>query len=36
MKKIMLIDEFKLVNYAGGIEQVVCGFANDLCGVDTT
>lgn len=30
MKKIMLIDEFKLVNYAGGIEQVVCGFANDF------
>ena len=30
MKKIMLIDEFKMVNYAGGIEQVVCGFANDF------
>ena len=38
MKKIMLIDEFKLVNYAGGIEQVVCGFANDFvrCGYDVT
>lgn len=30
MKSIMLIDEFKLVNYAGGIEQVVCGLANDF------
>ena len=38
MKKIMLIDEFKLVNYAGGIEQVVCGFANDFVrrGYDVT
>lgn len=34
----MLIDEFKLVNYAGGIEQVVCGFANDFVrrGYDVT
>lgn len=28
MKKIMLIDEVKVVNYAGGIERVMCNFAN--------
>lgn len=28
MKKIMLVDEYKIVNYAGGIERVLCNFAN--------
>lgn len=30
MKKIMLIDEVKVVNYAGGIERVMCNFANEF------
>lgn len=30
MTKIMLIDEVKVVNYAGGIERVVCNFANEF------
>lgn len=30
MKKIMLIDEYKIVNYAGGIEKVLCNFANEF------
>ena len=28
MTKIMLVDEVKVVNYAGGIERVMCSFAN--------
>lgn len=30
MKKIMLVDEYKVVNYAGGIEKVMCNFANEF------
>lgn len=26
----MLVDEFKIVNYAGGIERVLCNFANEF------
>lgn len=26
----MLIDEYKIVNYAGGIEKVLCNFANEF------
>ena len=26
----MLIDEVKVVNYAGGIERVMCNFANEF------
>ena len=26
--KIMLVDVYKIVNYAGGIEKVLCEFAN--------
>ena len=28
--KIMLVDEFKIVNYSGGIEHVLCNFANEF------
>lgn len=28
--RIMLVDEFKIVNYAGGIEHVLCKFANEF------
>lgn len=28
--RIMLVDEFKIVNYAGGIEHVLCNFANEF------
>lgn len=28
--KIMLIDVYKIVNYAGGIEHVLCDFANEF------
>lgn len=30
VKKIMIIDEYKCVNYAGGIEKVICNFANEF------
>lgn len=30
MQKIILIDEYKIVNYAGGIERVLCNFANEF------
>lgn len=30
MYKIMLVDEYKIVNYAGGIERVICNFANEF------
>lgn len=29
-KKIMLVEECKVVNYAGGIEKVMCNFANEF------
>ena len=28
MKKILFVDEHKVVNYAGGVEKVICSFAN--------
>ena len=28
MKKIMFVDEHKIVNYAGGAEKVICNYAN--------
>ena len=30
MCKIMFVDEYKIVNYAGGIERVICNFANEF------
>ena len=29
-KKIMFIDENKIVNYSGGIERVICAMANEF------
>ena len=30
MTKILLVDEVKVVNYAGGIEKVLCDFSNEF------
>lgn len=30
MKKIMFVDERKIVNYSGGAERVICNFANEF------
>ena len=30
MKKIFFVDEHKVVNYAGGVERVICSFANEF------
>lgn len=30
MKKILFVDEHKVVNYAGGVERVICSFANEF------
>lgn len=30
MKKIMFVDEHKIVNYAGGAEKVICNFSNEF------
>ena len=30
MKKIAFIDKNKIVNYMGGVEKVICGFANEF------
>ena len=30
MIKLMIIDEYKIVNYSGGIERVICNLANAL------
>lgn len=32
MKKIMFVDEHKIVNYAGGAEKAICNFANEFIG----
>ena len=29
-KTIMFIDKNKVVNYAGGVEKVICSFANEF------
>ncbi|WP_037354002.1 glycosyltransferase [Selenomonas sp. FC4001] len=29
-KKLLFVDEHKVVNYAGGIERVICNFANEF------
>ena len=31
-KKILFVDEHKIVNYAGGVERVICAFANEFVG----
>lgn len=30
MKKILFVDEHKVVNYAGGVERILCDFANEF------
>lgn len=30
MKKILFLDEHKVVNYAGGVEKVICNFSNEF------
>lgn len=30
MKKIMIVDEHKVVNYTGGVEKVICNFSNEF------
>ena len=30
MTRILLVDEVKVVNYAGGIEKVLCDFSNEF------
>lgn len=29
-KRLMFVDEHKIVNYAGGVERVICSFANEF------
>lgn len=29
-KRLMFVDEHKIVNYAGGVERVICNFANEF------
>ena len=29
-KKLLFVDEHKIVNYAGGVEKVICSFANEF------
>lgn len=30
MKRLMFVDEHKMVDYAGGVERVICNFANEF------